>query len=247
VSETARIARPVADLLAAPDGPRDRQVLYGHRVEVLARQAGWARLRAAHDGYEGWTPQEALGEAIEPTHRVAVPATHLYPRPDIKARERCWLSFNSELRVVSAAGDFFETPEGFVPKPHLRPLNAPFADFVTAAQLHFGVPYLWGGNSTAGIDCSGLVQGALRAAGRDCPGDSGPQEAALGTDLPEGAAPQRGDLYFWPSHMAIAVDGETLIHANAHHMAVAYEPIAAALARIAAAGGGPLTRRARPG
>ena len=245
MTDRARIVVPVADLLAAPDGARDRQVPFGHPVAVLERRPGWARVRALHDGYEGWTAAGALGAAVTATHRVAVPATHLYPRPDMKTRERCWLSFNAELRVVSAAGDFLETPDGFVPRPHLRPLDTPFADFVSAAELHLGVPYLWGGNSTAGIDCSGLVQGALLAAGRACPGDSGPQAAGLGIDLPADATPRRGDLYFWPGHVAIAVDGATLIHATARHMAVVREPLVEVLSRISAAGEGPLTRRAR--
>lgn len=241
-----RVTVPVADLRTAPDGARDRQLLYGQRVRILEIHDGWAFGAALRDGFVGYLAADDLGPEVTPTHRVAVPATHLYPGPDLKRREQAWLSFGSELRVVSATGDWFETSEGlFVPKPHLRPLNAAFADPVTVAQMHFGVPYLWGGNSAAGIDCSGLVQVACLAAGLPCPGDSDQQEAALGETLPPGTPPRRGDLYFWKGHVAIAVDAETLVHANAHAMAVAYEPITAATARIAAQGEGPVTRRAR--
>jgi hypothetical protein len=177
---------------------------------------------------------------------VAVRGTHLYPAPDIKREPLAALSFGARFRIVSETDRFMETAAGtFLPKSHLRPLERPFRDPVTVAQLFFGTPYLWGGNSGTGIDCSGLVQAALLAAGHACPGDSDLQEMAVGEPLAPGVPPERGDLYFWKGHVAMAVDGETLIHANAHHMAVAYEPIAAAIARIAAQGGGAVTLRRR--
>ena len=241
-----RVVVPVADLCAAPDGPRDRQLLYGAHVRVLEVAAGWAFGAATDDGYVGYLRAASLGDPVEATHRVAVPATHLYPAPDLKRREALWLSLGARLRVVGQAGGFLETAEGlYVPAPHLRPLSEPFADPVAVAELLRGVPYLWGGNSAAGIDCSGLVQIACHAAGQPCPGDSDQQEAELGATLAPDTPPRRGDLYFWPGHVAWAVDGATLIHANAHAMAVACEPIDAALARIEAQGEGPLTRRAR--
>jgi len=244
--ETRRVTEPIADLCRAPGGPRERQLLFGQRFRVLDIREGWAFGAAARDGYVGYVAAETLGEDVTATHREALPATHLYPAPDLKTREASWLSFGSELRVVSAEGAFFETAEGlFVPKTHLRPLNAAFADPVTVAQLFFGVPYLWGGNSAAGIDCSGLVQAGCLAAGLPCPGDSDQQEAQLGETLPPGVPPARGDLFFWSGHVAFAVDPETLIHANAGSMSVAYEPITAAIARIATQGEGPVTRRAR--
>ena len=240
-----RIAAPVADLCVAPNGARDRQVLWGQRVDVLERREGWAFVRAARDGYVGWLETRMLAGDMDATHRVAVPSTHLYPEPDLKRRELHWLSFGCELRVVSASGDFFEIAEGhFVPKPHLRPLNQPFADPVTVAQMHFGVPYLWGGNSSRGLDCSGLVQAAVLAGGYPCPGDSDQQEASVGERLSIDAPVQRGDLFFWKGHVAMAVDPDTLIHANAHTMATTYEPIGEALARIEGVSG-PLTARRR--
>ncbi|MEM1430063.1 MAG: NlpC/P60 family protein [Pseudomonadota bacterium] len=241
-----RVTEPVVDLCRAPGGARERQLLYGQRFRVLEVREGWAFGAAARDGYVGYIAAASLGEDVAATHRVALPATHLYPTPNLKAREAAWLSFGSELRVVSASGEFFETAEGlFVPKTHLRPLSAVFADPVTVAQLFFGVPYLWGGNSAAGIDCSGLLQAGCLAAGLPCPGDSDQQEAILGETLAPGVQPARGDLFFWSGHVGIAVDGETLIHANAGSMSVAYEPITAAISRIAAQGEGPVTRRAR--
>ncbi len=241
------IVVPVADLRRAPGGPRDRQLVFGAAVLRYEDRDGWAFVRAARDGYVGYVLSASLGSPVDGTHIVAVSATHLYPAPDFKRDAIAHLSFGARLRIVSAAGAFFETSTGaFVPKPHLRPANVPFADAATVAQLHFGAPYLWGGNSILGIDCSGLVQAALMACGRDCPPDSDLQRDALGPALPPGAPLQRGDLLFWRGHVAIAVDDAVLIHANAHHMATAYEPALAAIDRIADQGEGPVLAHVRP-
>ena len=242
----ATVSIPVADLLRAPGGARDRQVIRGETLTVYERRDGWAFVEAAKDGYVGYVTEAALGPYIEATHIVSVPATHLYPVADLKRHEAAHLSFGSRLRVVSAAGNFFETEEGqFVPKPHVRPANRPFTDPATIAQLFFGVPYLWGGNSILGIDCSGLVQAALSACGIACPGDSDLQEAALGRALAEDEPLQRGDLVFWKGHVAMAVDPDTLIHANGFTMSVAYERAEDAIARIESQGEGPVTSRRR--
>jgi cell wall-associated NlpC family hydrolase len=244
--ERRRIGPALADLRDAPGGRRERQLLHGEQVTVYEDEGGWAFVQAARDGYVGYLASDALIAPSEPTQMVAVPASHLYTAANLKSPEAMGLSFGSRLRIVSGHGSFYETDTGhFVPRPHVRPVNRPFADAATVAQLFFGAPYLWGGNSIRGIDCSGLVQAALLACGIACPGDSDLQEAALGAALPDGEPLARGDLVFWKGHVALAVDGETLIHANAHHMAVAYEPFAAAARRIEAQGGGPVTSRRR--
>jgi cell wall-associated NlpC family hydrolase len=243
--EARRIAVPLADLRAAPGGARDRQLLFGEEVTVFEDREGWAFVQAARDGYVGYLAAGTLGPARAATHRVAVPATHLYAEEDIRAPDLMHLSFGARLTVTAERRRFWETPEGFVPKPHLRPLDRPFSDPVTVAQIHFGVPYLWGGNSILGIDCSGLVQAALLACGIACPGDSDLQRDAIGAPLEAAAAPARGDLWFWKGHVALVVDEDTLIHANAHHMAVSYEPLRAAELRIAAQDGGPVIARRR--
>jgi cell wall-associated NlpC family hydrolase len=138
------------------------------------------------------------------------------------------------------------TTASFVPARHIAPLDFNESDFVAVAERFLDVPYLWGGKTSFGIDCSGLVQVTLAACGIRCPRDSDMQES----DLKRGDAvsdsstkhdgslddPKRGDLIFWQGHVAIVRDPQTLIHANAFHMAVALEPIREAIERIRAAG-----------
>lgn len=232
---------PVTDLCAAPDGARDRQLLRGASVTVFEDHAGWSFVQAA-DGYVGYVPIDSLGPPVAHSHFVASPATHAYAAEDFKSPDVMALPLGARVTVLDERRKFFETDAGFVPKRHLRPLDRPFEDPATVAQLHFGVPYLWGGNSTRGIDCSGLISASLSLCGMRCPGDSDLQQA-LGQGF--NGAPRRGDLLFWRGHVAMMVDGETLIHANAHHMAVAYEPLSQAILRIEAQGDGPVTDRRR--
>jgi cell wall-associated NlpC family hydrolase len=248
LSGTYLIAQPLVDLCRSPDGPRDRQLRMGETVHVLGHQDGWAEVRAARDGYAGYVPEGALGSGPVTdtvTHRVRARATHVYPTPDFKTRERFSLGYGARLCVRSEEGRFSETPHGFVPRAHLAPVGTMDSDPVAVAELHLGTPYLWGGDSPFGIDCSGLVQVGCLACGLACPGDSGPQMESLGTAIPEDTLLQRGDLVFWRGHVAWVVDPQTLLHANAYHMAVAYEPVADAIARIAAQGDGPVLMRKR--
>ncbi|HVG48979.1 MAG TPA: C40 family peptidase [Rubellimicrobium sp.] len=243
--EPRRVAVPVADLDGSPGGMRDRQLLWGEAVTVYETRDGMAFVEAARDGYVGYVSEVSLGPPRAPTHRVSVPATHLYRDDDMKSPDLRHLSFGALVTVEAERRKFWETPEGYIPKPHLRPLDRPFTDPAAVAQLHFGVPYLWGGNSVLGIDCSGLVQASLLACGIGCPGDSDLQQA-VGTDIPEGEPLRRGDLLFWKGHVAMAVDEGTMIHANAHHMAVAYEGIEPGTLRIQAQGNGGVVARRRP-
>ena len=242
-AERQRVRVPVADLRVAPGGGLDRQVLWGEAFDVLECRDGWAFGQAARDGYVGYVAQDQLGADHVPNYRVSVRATHLYARDDLKSEAVMSLSFGAQLQVVDERRRFMEVDGGFfVPKPHIRPAARPFSDPVMVAQIFFGTPYLLGGNSAFGIDCSGLVQAGFLACGLTCPGDSDMQ-MALGR--PVGGGYQRGDLLFWKGHVALCVDDEVMIHANAHHMAVAYEPIARGIARIEAQGDGPLTGHRR--
>ncbi|MCW9042178.1 MAG: C40 family peptidase [Pseudopelagicola sp.] len=243
----AQIRVPVADLCATPQGARDRQCLYGEAVTVIETRDGWCFVKAAKDGYVGYLRETALTSPpiAPPTHWLSAPASHLYDAPDFKSPDRATLSFGSRLTVTGTTGRFFETPDGFLPAVHARPLGDPLHDPAEIATRFLGAPYLWGGNSVFGIDCSGLVQAVLTATGQSCPGDTDMQEAELGTPLAPATAPARNDLLFWKGHVALVLDEETMIHANVHHMAVARDNISAAISRIKAQGDGPVTSHKR--
>lgn len=239
-----RVALPVADLLRSPSGARDRQLLLGEAFVVIDRSEGHAFGFAAKDGYCGWLPDAALSRGPTPTHWVATPGTHLYPEPRVQSREISALSLAAQVAITADHGKWLETTQGFIPAAHLRPIGDWLADPVAVAESLFGTPYLWGGNSRVGIDCSGLVQIAHAACGITLPGDSDLQ-AAAGAELDQDAPLQRGDLIFWKGHVALIVDAARLIHANGHTMSVAYELTEATIQRIMAQESRPVTHRRR--
>jgi len=234
------IAEPQAPLRRSPspDAPLDTEALKGERVTIYdSNEEGWSWGQLAADGYVGYVPTSALRDlGKSPTHRVAVPRTLVFPGPSIRLPPLEGLSFGCKLAITRIDGPLAVTDtNGFVPACHLKPVDTSEPDFVTVAEGFIGVPYLWGGKTSLGLDCSGLVQIALTTSGTACPRDSDMQERALGAGVPLSDL-QRGDLVFWEGHVAIAHDATTLVHANAFHMAVAFEPVAEAIERIAAAG-----------
>lgn len=245
LSDPARIVVPVVDLTRGANGPRDRQLVYGDAVTVLSRQGTHCLVRAERDGYCGTVTASACGPTAQPTHKVTARATHAYVKPDIKSPDAVTLSFGSRVTALSETGTFIETALGFIPRQHLHRVEDFATDPAAIAALFLGTPYLWGGNSHLGIDCSGLVQAALLACGIPCPGDSDQQHRQLGKALAPDAPLMRNDLIFWKGHVALVTDGDTLIHANAGHMAVVHEPIEKAFDRIEAQGGGQPTERKR--
>lgn len=243
--EPARITAPLAPLLASPDGAIDRQLIFGDAVTVIERRDGQAFVMAAKDGYCGWVAETALGPARATSHRIKSPATHLYPEPRVQAPPVMPLWLNAQITVTGESGAWVETPEGFIPKSHLAAPDQPASDPAVVAETLLNAPYLWGGNSAAGVDCSGLVQLSLHAAGLPCPGDSDLQQA-IGQDIPATAPLQRGDLLFWKGHVAMMTGPDRLIHANGYTMSVAYEDLTAATTRIGSHYGGEIIARRRP-
>jgi len=221
-----------------PDAPLVTEALLGERVAVYDENAeGWSWGQLADDNYVGWLPSGALAPSGPvPTHRVAAIRTFVFPGPDIKLPPVEALPFGAKLNIARFADRMAVTRAGaFVPAVHLKPAGDYEADFVAVAERFLGVPYLWGGKTALGVDCSGLVQIALTACGVSCPRDSDMQEEALGAPVPARAdfsELQRGDLVFWKGHVAIVRERGSLLHANAFHMAVAIEPIADAVVRI---------------
>ena len=220
------------------DAPLDTEALFGERVKVFEiDDEGWAWGQLVTDNYVGYLPAAALVKAgPDPTHKVAVLRTHAFPGPDIKLPPFLALPFGARLPIAKEERGFAVTAAGrYLPPSHLAPIDAKEADFVAVAERFVGTPYLWGGKTSLGIDCSGLVQVSLQVAGIDCPRDTYMQEAHFKNNVVLDGL-KRGDLIFWKGHVAIARDAQSLIHANAHHMMVAIEPVAAAIERIRKAG-----------
>ena len=241
--DPAQITVPIAELTRGPSGPRDRQLVYGDEITILNRLDGHCLIRSEKDGYCGTIETRASGPPSAATHRVTARSTHAYSAPDIKSADQVALPFGAHITALSETATFVEMELGFVPRQHLHRADVLADDPASVAELFLGTPYLWGGNSHLGIDCSGLVQAALLSCGVICPGDSDQQEAALGNLLSEDAPLRRNDLIFWKGHVAIVCDEDTLIHANAGHMMVAFEPIKEAVSRIERQGDGSPTAR----
>ncbi|MFN3605597.1 MAG: NlpC/P60 family protein [Cypionkella sp.] len=241
--QETEIAAPLANLRSSPDGARERQLLHGDAFCIIDTAGSHAFGFARKDGYCGWIAQADLQPARVKTHWLAAPS-HLYPAPRVQAQPLMPLPFGARVQVLGQSGNFANTDQGYVPLPHLRALGDWADDPVAVAETFLHCPYLWGGNSHAGLDCSGLVQAALLACGSAAGADSDLQQV-LGEELAAQATLARGDLLFWRGHVAMAVDSTRLIHANGHAMSVAYEDISPCISRIADAGGGGVIHRRR--
>lgn len=234
---------PIAPVRRGPshDAALDTEALKGERVTIYDRDAdGWAWGQLQSDGYVGWLPDSALVQPrSKPTHKVTALRTFAFPGPSIKLPPAESLPLGAEVEIIKTDAHFAITSQRhYLPLQHVGPLDANESDFVAVAERFVGTPYLWGGKSALGIDCSGLVQVSLAAAGVSAPRDSDMQEATLGEALPksEWQNTRRGDLIFWKGHVAIVRDHDTIVHANAHHMATAIEATRDAIDRIKAAG-----------
>lgn len=250
----ARIAAAVADVRRAPraDSGIDTQFLSGDDVLVFDEREGWAWVQGERDGYVGYVAAAELrGREAAPTHIVSVPRTFIYPGPDLKFPRSGQLSMGSTVTVTGTAetrGTHYAVLASgeTVIAGHLRPVDGRAPDYVSVAEMFLGTPYLWGGVSGFGIDCSGLVQLSMRMAGRDVLRDTDMQVSALGELLdikPDYSGLKRGDLVFWKGHVAIMTDAEMMIHANGHTMTVAREGLKEAVARIGYLYGGPTAFR----
>jgi cell wall-associated NlpC family hydrolase len=233
---------PIATLhrAPAPDAPQETQVLFGETLRVFDLADGWAWVQLEQDGYVGYIRHDFLSANIHnPTHHVIAPSTLLYPKPSIKTHPAKYLPMNAQLSVTAIQDQFVELATGgFVFASHVTSATKKNPDFVEVAKQFLHTPYLWGGKSSHGIDCSGLVQTALQACGTKCPRDADMQESELGTALRindlDGL--KRGDLVFWDGHVGVMENDTTLLHANGYYMQVTSEPLREVVARSDATG-----------
>jgi cell wall-associated NlpC family hydrolase len=232
--EACSVIRGRTALRAQPsDGaPQDSELLRGETVTVYERKNGWAWVQAKLDSYVGYARESALGPVAIADAHVILPLTPLLTAPDATSPLYDLLPLNAQVTRGKSEGNFTEIPGGFVPARALAPLAQTASDFVAVAEQFLGVPYVWGGKSFQGLDCSGLIQTCLQAAGVFAPRDTDMMEQSLGQSV-LGAKLKRGDLIFWKGHVGVMRDGEILLHANATSMQVSSEPLAAAIERIA--------------
>lgn len=231
--DQAAVIATTLDMTAAPEGGElTTQLLFGESVTVYEADAGNGRawVQNGTDGYVGYVNASGLGPPISATHRVRTLGAHALAAPDVKAPVRCRLPYAARLEVTGSSGEFDQLGQvGWVAKSQISPMTHHATDFVAEAQRLVCVPYLWGGRSATGLDCSALIQLSLAVCGHDFPRDSDMQRAE-GVEVT--GLRTRGDLVFWKGHVGVLVDPDTLLHANAWTMSVHVEPLATAISRI---------------
>lgn len=229
--------RGIVPLLASPseDSSLVSQIRYGEFVDVFeTRNDGYVWAQNRTDRYVGYMPSDkTLSEEIaDLSSRIGVLRTPVYAKPSIKSPVLDVLTLGSFVKPLGQEGELVAlSGGGYVFGKHIVPAaEALTRDYAFTAGRLLNVPYLWGGRSANGVDCSGLVQLALELAGRDdCPRDADQQCETYGKPLPchwRDVAWRRGDLVFVKGHVGIMTDPEHMIHASGHHMQVVVEPLA---------------------
>lgn len=238
--EKARITVSTAELRSAPNLIKgiETQLLFGEPVTVFEYSRGWSWVKSDIDSYVGYLPDRFLADPEpQPTHWVTVPRTFVYPEAELKTQPVGGLSMGSRIAVEEEADirgtRYLVLEDGrAIVADHCRPVGEPEnMDYVSIAARFLETPYLWGGRSGFGIDCSGLVQLSMMMTGMPAPRDSDMQAERLGEEISRDQL-KRGDLVFWTGHVGIMEDGGTILHANGYTMSVAREGFMAAIERI---------------
>ena len=223
---------PFVDLLGSPDGKRNRQLIYGSKVKYFSAAKGWAFIQNTYDNYVGYVPESTIASETQKTHIVTAPLAHVFMEPNIKSKNIEILPLAARVSGEMIGNGFLETELGWISVSQLKRKTELSKDPVEVSKLLQNAPYLWGGNTTLGIDCSGLIQISLLLCGIDCPGDSDQQMNTLGQNINIGSPRKKGDILFWKGHVAWALNERQILHANAYHMATVIEEANEAIERI---------------
>ena len=223
---------PFVDLLGSPNGKRNRQLIYGSKVKYFSAAKGWAFIQNTYDSYVGYVPESTIASETQKTHIVTAPLAHVFMEPNIKSKNIEILPLAARVSGEVLENGFLETELGWISVLQLKRKTEISKDPVEVSKLLQNAPYLWGGNTTLGIDCSGLIQISLLLCGIDCPGDSDQQMNTLGQNIDIGSPRKKGDILFWKGHVAWALNESQILHANAYHMATVIEEANEAIERI---------------
>ena len=223
---------PFVDLLGSPNGKRNRQLIYGSKVKYFSAAKGWAFIQNTYDSYVGYVPESTIASETQKTHIVTAPLAHVFMEPNIKSKNIEILPLAARVSGEMIGNGFLETELGWISVSQLKRKTELSKDPIEVSKLLQNAPYLWGGNTTLGIDCSGLIQISLLLCGIDCPGDSDQQMNTLGQNIDIGSPRKKGDIIFWKGHVAWALNERQILHANAYHMATVIEEANEAIERI---------------